>query len=71
MTIEQLGFMYLGRCGCPGKPERWSSDKHLELKRWNNGNWKLLRNGKLVRYGYSHQSIFSEVEEYMLINNII
>lgn len=71
MTIEQLGFIYLGKCACPGKPERWSAPKHLELKRWNNGNWKLLRSGKLVRYGYTHENIFAEIEEYMLLNNII
>jgi len=71
MTLSQMGFDYLGRCACAGKPERWVSPKRLELKKLNNGQWKLLRGGKMVRYGYTPDSIESEIEQYMTDNNLL
>ena len=51
MTLKELGFNYTGRCACAGRPEKWIGEKRMELKKWNDGHWKLLRSGLLVRYG--------------------
>lgn len=71
MTLKELGFDYLGRCACAGKPERWAGLKRMELKKWNDGRWKLLRSGLLVRYGNDPSTIEFEVTEYMTKNNLI
>jgi hypothetical protein len=70
MTLQELGFSYLGRCACAGKPERWVHAKRLEVKKWNSGLWKLLRGGFLVRYGKDPNSIETEVQQYMTENNL-
>ncbi len=71
MTLQEMGFSYTGTCACPGKPEKWVAEKRMELKRWKNGQWKLLRSGMMVRYGYTHESIETEVEQYLRENNLI
>jgi hypothetical protein len=71
MTLEELGFTYTGRCACAGKPDKWIAEKRLELKKWSDGRWKLLRSGYLVRYGNSPESIATETKEYMEKNNLI
>ena len=71
MTLQEMGFSYTGTCACAGKPEKWVAEKRMELKRWKNGQWKLLRSGMMVRYGYTHESIETEVEQYMRENNLI
>ena len=71
MTLKELGFNYTGRCACAGRPEKWIGEKRLELKKWNDGHWKLLRSGLLVRYGNDPSTIEFEVTEYMIKNNLI
>lgn len=70
MTLEEIGFNYLGTCACAGRPERWVHPKRLEVKKWKTGTWKLLRGGFLVRYGSDPLSIVAEVQQYMTENNI-
>lgn len=70
MTLQELGFSYLGTCACAGKPERWVNAKRMEVKKWKDGRWKLLRGGFLVRYGKDPNSIETEVQQYMTENNL-
>lgn len=70
MNLTDLGFMYMGHCACPRKPERWVHEKKLEVKTYKDGHWKLLHRDYRVRFGKLQSSMIAEIEEYMNKNNI-
>lgn len=70
MTLNELGFDYLGHCACPGKPVRWVHPKRMEVKVWKSGMWKLLRGSYMVRYGRNFATAPIEIQEYMTANNL-
>jgi hypothetical protein len=62
--LTPFGLNYTGRCACPGRPHRWRGNNY-ELKYWDGRNvWRLIRSGKVVRYGKDFNSVYDEIKEY-------